>query len=348
LTEAAGIQEHSQFKLGLIPHCKPDDQLLHLEWATGIPPYETKVDRIAQIQMALDENDRFGDCGPTSCDNHNRITTLVELGREIDATLAEVFDLYRRSGNPDFNPSTGAGDNGVDMATMLGALRMGGLGSRKIVAYARLKDMSDASIMAAIDIFGAVLLAVDLQIAQQDQTNQPNPTWDYVPGTGEWGGHAVCAGAYDSTTGEIDVVSWRLRVRTTRAFRAQQLQEVWVPIWPELLQSNKFVTTINGEALAQAFNALTGGTLPIPVPDPAPVPAPTPAPTPDPTPTPVAPPGDDSFLVGDPAVVAHIHRLASRKGVTGDEWVTTHFRHYFGIVGADYSIDLGDSFTESP
>lgn len=352
MTEAVGIHTHPDFKLGLKPHGKTDDQLLRLEWKAGVPSYESKVDRLAAIQMALDSNDRFGDCGPTGCDNHDRIITLVELGREIDATLEQVFDLYRRSGNPNFDPNTGADDNGVDMATMLGALRSGGLGGRKIVAYARLKDMSDASIYAAIDIFGAVLFAVDLQVAQQGQTNQPNPTWDYVP-SGDWGGHAIVAGAYDSTTGDVDVVSWGMRVRTTPAFRRNQLQEVWVPIWPELLQSNKFVASIDVAQLAVLYQELTGDTLPVPAP-PAPVPPapqpptpPTPVPPapqpPAPQPVPAPPAGGASFLVSDPAVVERIHRLASRKGVTGDQWVTEHFDHYFRIVdlvGTDLAVDV--------
>lgn len=267
------VHDHPRFKLGLTPHGKTAEQLLALDWAAGqVPAYEPKVDRLSQIGIGLDDNDRYGDCGPTSCDNHDRITTKVLTGSEVVASVGDVLDLYSRSATPPFDPATGANDNGVDMATMLAALKAGGLGGRKIVAYARLKDISDASIYAAIDLFGAVLFAVDLQKAQQAQSDAPHPVWDYKR-SADWGGHAIAAGSYDSATGRIDVGSWGMRIGTTPAFRQHQLQEVWVPIWPEMLSSARFVQNVDGPALAADYLALTGEALPIPAPGPTPVPS---------------------------------------------------------------------------
>lgn len=316
-------------KLGLNPHGLPDEALLRVGWAAGqVPAYEPKLDRLASITIGLDGNDKYGDCGPTASDNHDRVNTFFLTGTETDAPQAAVFDLYSRSTHPPFDPATGANDNGVDMVTMFKALKTGGLNGRKIVAYAKLKDMSDPSIFAAIDLFGAVIFAVDLQVAQQGQTD--SGFWDYVQ-SDDWGGHAIVAASYDSTTGDIWVGTWGEKVRTTRAFRQHQLQEVWVPIWPELLGAKRFVDSVDGPTLAADFASLTGGgVLPIPAPTPPPAPIP---PLPGPTPLPPDP-GAASFLVDDPRVVAHVDTVAGLRRTTPDAWLTLHLQHYFHLSAA--------------
>lgn len=277
IAAASGLHAHDRFKLGLKPHGKPDDQLLAVGWAAGkIPAYEPAVDRISSITIGMDGNDQYGDCGPAACDNHRRIVSKTLLGDEQDATETQVLRLYSDSTQPPFNPITGANDVGVDMATLMDALKKKGLAGRKIVAYGRLKDTSDESVYAAIDLFGAVLFAVDLQQAQQDQSSAVSPVWDFVPSP-DWGGHAVVAGGYNAKTGIVTVGSWGMAVGTTRKFRAEQLAEVWVPIWPELLSDRRFVTSVDVQALAAEFQVLTGGVLPLPTPVPVPVP-PVPAP----------------------------------------------------------------------
>lgn len=276
---ATGIHDHPYLKLGLAPHGYDDVDLLPLNWLTGAPPaYAPKVDRLAQITTGVLGNDKFGDCEEASCANHDAVNTLYLTGHELIASDAEVLALYAASTKPPFVPATGANDNGTDMVSGMKALLNVGIGGRKIIAYAKLADMSDASIMAAIDLFGAVIFAVDLQVAQQSQTNAG--TWDYSK-SGEWGGHAIVAARYDSATGLIGVRTWGANVDTTPAFRKHQLQEVWVPIWPELVASAGFEAAVDRAALAADFKQLTGGTFPDPNP-PAPTPTPTPGPAPDP------------------------------------------------------------------
>lgn len=312
-----GIHDHEIRKLGLLPHDRSDDQLLAVRWKAGTPPdVPARADFFAGVELGLDENDRFGDCGPTSVDNHRRVTTRALLGVEEAATLDAVFDLYRRSGNPNFDPATGADDNGVTMPALLGAARAGGLGGQKLVAYGKLHDLSTESIAAAIALFGGVLFAVDLQAAQQTQT-----VWDYS-NSGEWGGHAVVAAAYDLTTGFIDVGSWAERIPTTAAFRENQLWEAWVPIWPETIGSHRFQANVDVDGLAEQFKSLTGGELPIPVaPPPAPVPSPVPA-------------GGFPLVLSitDAALIDRLTRVAQRRGLTPERYVTAHFRHYFDLV----------------
>ena len=189
---------------------------------------------LQQLAFGLYENDKFGDCGPTSVANLVRLVSGGLTGTEVQPSQDDVFDLYRRSGNPNFDPTTDADDNGVDMQTMLEALLAGGIGDGKgnkikPIAFAKVDVSSDDQLTAAVSIFGGVLWGVDLQVAQQTQTDAHPPKWDYQQ-SGEWGGHAIVNGAYEAGALE-DVISWGQRIETTQAFRRHQLQEAWVVVW---------------------------------------------------------------------------------------------------------------------
>lgn len=317
MTAATGIHDHPAKKLGLKPTTVPDEHLLQVGWKTAaVPDYPPAADYMSHVVPGLDDNDQYGDCGPTSVDNHERITTLFEDGQQVDATLDEVFDLYRHSGCPDFDPETDADDNGVEMAVLLKAARDVGLGGRKIAAYGKLRDISFESVCAAIAVFGAVLMAVDLQVAQQDQTD----VWDYEPGSEEWGGHAICAGRYDTTvnSGMVWVFSWGQMIGMTKQFIQNQLMEVWIPLWPSILTSDKFNQSVAVDELAADFRSLTGATLPIPAIPPAPEPTPY-----DPQPR--------SYSLSD-LVVMHITSAADRRELSPDAWLEHHLRSWFRLT----------------
>lgn len=245
-----------------------------------VPAHPATADHFGKLPFGLYGNDRFGVCGPTSVANLVRLVTAGLLGVEIQPSQEDVYDLYRRSGNPTFDPTReGVGDEGVDMQTMLEELLRNGIGDGqggkiKPLAFAKVNVNSDAELEAAVAIFGGCLWGVNLQNAQQAQTNAKPPKWDYKQ-SGPWGGHAVLDGAYE--LGELeDVISWALRVETTQAFRSNQLEEAWVVIWPWNVEHPAFLEGVDVTALAAAYRALTGKDLPVPAPTPAPVPTPTP------------------------------------------------------------------------
>jgi len=273
------------------------------QFQTGVvPAHPATADHFKTFPFGLYGNDQYGDCGPTSVANLVRLVSMGLVGREIQPSQDDVFDLYRRSGNPNFDPSTDADDNGVDMQTMLEALLKGGIGDGqggniKPVAFAKVDVSSDAELNAAVSIFGGVLWGVDLQTAQQSQSDAKPPKWDYKRSS-EWGGHAVLNGKYDEATGDAEVISWATDVETTAAFRQRQLQEAWVVVWEWNLSTPGFQEGIDLAALLSAYQALTGRPLPMPAPfPPGPAPAPpgpNPVPPPPPAPTPLSP--DDVTL----------------------------------------------------
>lgn len=267
MTAARGIHDHPTRKLGL-RQPKNAPALLLADVLTGtIPDHPASADYLADVVFGLYRNNDFGDCGPVGTANYRRAIAHI-VGAGPIPTQDDVFDLYRRSGNPTFDPATGTGDGGVDMQTMLEAVHAGGIGGVRCVAFAKVDPSNDDELDAATAIFGGLLWGVDLETAQQSQSG----TWDYRR-TGVWGGHAVYGGAYEA--GQVlDVVSWADRFRTTPAFRRHQLGECWAVIWQEHLTHPAFLAGVDVAKLATAYKALTGSDLPDP--GPAPVTPPDP------------------------------------------------------------------------
>ena len=253
--------------------------LMLADLLTGVvPATPEQADHFEDVNgWILGSNDRFGTCGPTSVANHLRLTVTNLTGTPTWVSDDDIFDLYRRSGNPGFDPSLpdGGEDNGVIMQKMLGALLSGGIGGHKPLAYARIAPGDMDTLDKAIAIFGGILLGLDLKVPQQRQS-----TWDAAGGA-EWGGHAVMAGKYTNPTGtsldRTTVVTWAEEVDMTHNFVAAQEDEAWVVIWPEHLGSRAFLEGVDVRALASAYEELTGRPFPsIPEP-PEPAPAPAPA-----------------------------------------------------------------------
>jgi hypothetical protein len=264
-------------------------------YLTGtVPAHPAAADHFANVSdWGMYANDQFGDCGPTSVANSRKLITKYLAVQEASPSQDDVFDLYRRSGNPKFNPDLAEGDpnqddNGVDMQTMLSAAVKGGIGGVKPLGFAKVDTSNLDEMRAAIAIFGFLLLGVDLQTAQQTQTDAH--LWDYKS-SGEWGGHAILAGRYVTASGKdrLAVVTWAEVVDTTDAFLAHQCDEAWVVIWPEHLSSSTFLAGVDLTTFAADYKAITGRDFPATVP-PTPAPTPPPAPTPTPTPTPEPPP----------------------------------------------------------
>lgn len=247
---------------------------------TGVvPAHPTVADHFSQVRRwFLGRNSEFGTCGPTSVANYLKLVFRYLLGEDITVTDDAIFDLYRRSGNPNFDPATGDGDQGVDMQTMCEALVAGGiqivradgrLETVKPVAFAKVNADSLDEVRAAISIFGGVLFGVDLEDAQQSQTDILPPLWDYRASL-DWGGHAVAAGRYTSAAAgsDISVVSWANIVGTTDAFCRAQLDEAWVVVLPQHLDHPAFQQGVDLAAFADAYRQLTGRQLPVPAPQP--------------------------------------------------------------------------------
>lgn len=248
-------------RLGLRP-ADPDKSYLDFErfWLGTIPSHPTSVNNMSAVtDWGMYGNDKFGTCGPACVANFIKYLTKDLTGSEVSPSVNDAYDLYRRSGNPSFNATTGTGDNGVSMPVMLGALTSQGIGGMKSLAYAKVPVTSLPAIQAAIAIFGGLLLGINMQTAQQSQTNANPPLWNYSQSSA-WGGHAVVAGAYTgaSSGADIGVVSWAKRIGTTDSFWSHQVQEAWAVILPAHLGTTQFIQNIDTATLNADYLALTG------------------------------------------------------------------------------------------
>lgn len=274
-------------RLGRRPADPARPVLLLGSFLTGkLPDHPPAVDYFERItEWNLGANDRYGTCGPTSLANLLLLVTTWLGDAPVRVTDEAIFDLYRRSGNPNFDPATGEDDNGVDMTVMLSAAVKGGIGGLKPLAFAKVNGDDPEEIWAAGALFGGVLWGADLTVAQE----QDNGLWDYTPGARPWGGHAVLAcGRYSdqpgTTADRTGLVSWAEVLDSTDAFIQRQVPERYVVLLEEHLGSKAFREGVDLPALAQAYTALTGRPFPV---DPTPQPPVTP-PAPDPGPVPPA------------------------------------------------------------
>ncbi|MGH3827635.1 MAG: hypothetical protein ACRDQX_10750 [Pseudonocardiaceae bacterium] len=243
----------------------------------------------------------------------------------IKVTDSDIFDLYRRAGNPHFDPATGADDNGVDMTVMLSAAIQGGIGGHKPVAFALIDGTDPEEIRAAGAIFGCTLWGADLATAQQTQT-----VWDYLDQSPAWGGHAIAAaGRYTDTSAATQnrtgLISWAQLRDSTDGFIAKQVPERYAVIWPWHLGTKAFQQGIDEFTLATDYQAFTGRQFPIaPTPTP-PIPAP-PGPTPEPPAPPPVSAADRALANAIPAAWLHhplFHPVEAEVAAAAvREWLT--------------------------
>ena len=240
-------------KLGRRPPI-PDRPRLRLgTYLRAIPTAPPSADHFARVpSWILGGNDRYSDCGPVSVANDRLLVSTYLTGKPQVVSKAAIFDLYRRSGNPGFDPATGSDDGGVVLQVMLEALLEGGIDGVRPVAFASVDRTSLDEMRAAVAIFGSLLVGVNLDVAQQRQK-----LWDYRP-SAEWGGHAVMCGRYSESPDRTGVVTWGAVTDVTDAFIAHQLDEAWVVIWPEHLGTRAFEEGLTLAALKADFLALTG------------------------------------------------------------------------------------------
>lgn len=240
-----------------------DPELPQLEigkYLTGkVPAHPSAVDYFGRVtDWGMYGNDRFGVCGPTEIANNRKLTSLYLTGVEQSPTQEDVFDLYRRSGNPNFDPETGEDDNGVNMQVMLKSVLDEGIGGVKCLAFAHVNVHRPEEVRAAIAIFGGVHFGVNLMTAQQGQPDM----WAWTPGSFEWGGHAVMGGLYVAPAHtrdypDVSVITWAEIVAMSKQFEQHQVEEAWVVIWPEHLGDKSFQAGVDLSELKTDYKALT-------------------------------------------------------------------------------------------
>lgn len=215
----------------------------------------------------LGSNNRFGTCAPTSAANFTTMAMKYLAGADVTVADADIFALYRQAGNPGFDPTTGADDNGCDMNVLTEAWVTNGLmvtyanGTRQLVkplATASINPQDVDTVRASTALLGGVLFGFNMTVAQQSQQ-----TWSPVAGSAAWGGHAVFGGAYTSVAEDDEhVISWAQPYGTTDSFLMSQAEEAFVAILPQALTNPAFQAGVNLASLGSDWTDLTGKPFP--------------------------------------------------------------------------------------
>jgi hypothetical protein len=227
----------------------------------AIPPHPTSEDYASVIRdWAVLGNDRYGDCVAVTWANERYVVTSLLADRPTYPGMDEVVALYKTQ-----NPGFPTQDDGMDIQTALEYLHgQGGPDGVKAVAFAKVDHTSLDEVKAALAIFGVVWVGVSVRAANQTEFAAGQP-WGYDPESPVDGGHSVMASGYlGQAANDVRFVTWGVETAFTDDFWSHQVEEAWVVVWPEHLGTQQFAAGIDTAALAGAYYAVTGRTLPAP------------------------------------------------------------------------------------
>lgn len=296
------------------------------------PAHPATVDYLATLKnWQMLGNDEAGDCNAVTWANMRRLVTAT-LSTESYPSQEMVWEFYKTQ-NPKFDPNGdpavngpgSAADQGMEIQTGLEYLHSaGGPDGVKAVAFAKVDHTNIEEVRAAIALFGGLWLGITVLDANMQQFDKKQE-WTNVSNSAVDGGHAVLAGGY---TPDVHFITWADETAFAPSFwngvtqGNQLVEEAWVVVWPEHLQSKEFLAGVDVNTLAADYQALTGKVLPLPTPTPAPAPTPTPTPAPVPTPTPAPVP------TPTPVPVPVVTDLADiQLALVAKPWARQ--RHYF-------------------
>lgn len=315
---------------------RPPKQAPALDFApllTGIvPAHPEQVDHLARFATwEMLGNNTAGDCVAVTAANFRRLVTAALGSGEQYPDLDWVWTVYRTQ-NPGFDPTGSsdtngpgsAADQGMDIQTLLEYLQKTGTPDGvRLVCFGKIDPGNTEAVDAALAVFGGLWVGMTVKMANEQQFNTGQP-WDYAPNSPPAGGHSVLGGGYNRG---VQFITWGAETQFTPAFLEQQVDELWVCVWPEHLGTRAFLEGVDQQQLADDFSSLTGRPFPVRPAPPAPVP---PNPVPPVPPQPPTPSVDVDRQLENIALVWLRHRWhrASQTQELRDaltDWLDTHY-----------------------
>jgi Domain of unknown function (DUF4214) len=220
-------------KLGKLPF-QPDPRIQTLTLGT-VSTTPATVDWYSKVQTwPMDMNDRIGDCTIAAASHLIELWTTYGQLSPVNLSEQDVLAAYEAISG--YNPANPASDTGCYEPAVLNYWMTNGIGGHKIRGWAAIDYTDENELRSAINVFGGVYLGVLLP-----KTAQGQAIWDVVPDSGvngnpgSWGGHAVPVVGWDGTY--YYVVTWGELMKVTPAFFAKYLEEAYVAISTDFLDS---------------------------------------------------------------------------------------------------------------
>jgi hypothetical protein len=218
-------------------------------------------------------NDRAADCVSVMWANTRRVVSTT-IGTAEYPTQDMVWAFYRTQ-NPGFNPNgdpsvDGPGssaDQGMDIQTACEDLhKNGGPDGTKMVGFAQVDHTSLQEVKAAIALAGAVFVGTQVNANNEAEFSASEP-WTYDRNSPNVGGHGICTAGYGyGGTGlegrDFKFVTWAEETSFSDGLLLNQVDEVWLPIWPEHMQHGPFLEGVSMSQFAADYQTITGRPFP--------------------------------------------------------------------------------------
>lgn len=230
----------SQMKLGCLPP-KQDFRTLKLASYLApsvLPSAPASIDWQAKVaSWPMMGNDQYGDCTIAAAGHMQQLWSTVN-GAPVVPSDQDVVNQYFAL--------TGGQDTGLALLDVMNAWRKSGLLGNQIGAYAAVTLSDHAEVAAAIWLFGAIDVGVQLPLAWQGTPNWQAPArhfifarspWAQRWQKGSWGGHSIPLVAYDATN--LYGVSWGQVVTISWAAWDQYFVEAYAAIDPLWVSGDK-------------------------------------------------------------------------------------------------------------
>jgi len=244
-------RDHSRFALTIEDYLRANPVTGGLEQAGN----SEDVDRASKVpDWPMYGNDAIGDC--TIAAMGHAYTALEMYAGHLGTVFPESEIVKAYSAVSGYDPATGANDNGAQMQDVLAYMRSEGMTDQlgkthKVVAYAALgRPANPALLSQCLKTFGSVYVGIDCPQSAEDEFGRE--PWTYEPGSPILGGHAISLHRrhpYGSKVGVWDFSTWGAIQPVTSPFLAHYVEEAWIFVTEDWIESNG--STCDGLSLAQ-------------------------------------------------------------------------------------------------
>lgn len=204
-----------------------------LKAAGPLPPLPDEINWSSGItDWGIDGNDDAGDCVEANA-AHVDLLCSTAAGSPVSITADQVIAAYTAATG--YNPTTGANDNGTDIATFLAQWQSPGYFGSQISGFAQVDPTNLDHFKRAIAELGFLVLGVRLPKSAEDQFAAGQP-WTPNPFGFIVGGHCVPAISYGS--GGFQVVTWGKLQPVDWGFIAPHVDEAYACVNPLFLRAS--------------------------------------------------------------------------------------------------------------
>ncbi len=237
-------------KLGKKP-VRHDHRTLKLRaYLPSLPPLPGAIDWSLKVPLwNMDLNDQLG-CCVIAAASHMDMLWTANAGNEVIPADSDVLAAYEAVGG--YNPSDPSTDQGCVMLDALNYWRNTGMFGGKINSYVSLDITSVEELQAAVALFGAAYIGVNLTQADMDNSG----LWDnaFDPNA-VIGGHAIPLVAYGSN--QFICVTWGAVKTLTAEWLKPRIEEAYCVLSPAWIAANGSAPSgFNAAQLQQDLAAL--------------------------------------------------------------------------------------------